>query len=176
MWKHSVGRTSTEVTDGVRIIYFRMVRIIYSRLPLHMICFVFRRNMWLIKPLDLEVFASQISPSLNIFKACLVCEHQEKVKTVKIVYYSSQCIFFSFTLCIWRTPSVYCTPGTSVRNCKSTRKLFHKVKSKGSPLGFCTDVFSVIKTGLYSWVDAGKSALETIIGGEVLLFLYYYIL
>lgn len=148
MWKHSVGRTSTEVTDGVRIIYFRMVRIIYSRLPLHVICFVFRRNMWLIKPLDLEVFASQISPSLNMFKACLVCEHQEKVKTVKIVYYSSQWIFLcpvymKDSICVLHSRYLGQKLG------KSPRKLFHKVKSKGSPLGFCTDVFSVIKSGLY---------------------------
>lgn len=69
-------KSSTEVIDGVKIIY--------SRLPLHVICFVFRRNMWLIKPLDLELFASQISRSLNIIKACLVCKYWEQVKTVEI--------------------------------------------------------------------------------------------
>lgn len=40
--------------------------------------------MWLIKTLDLELFASQISPSLNILKACLVCKYWESVQTVKI--------------------------------------------------------------------------------------------
>lgn len=120
-------RSSTEVIDGVKIIY--------SRLPLHMICFVFRRNMWLIKPLDPELFASQISPSLNILKACLVCKYRERVHIVKIALLL---ITLHFPLpCVPEGlhPGIAFQAPQKLR--RSPSKLIHKAKSQGCPLGFC---------------------------------------
>lgn len=151
-------RSSTEVIDGVKIIY--------SRLPLHVICFVFRRNMRLIKPLDLELFASQISSSLNIIKACLVCKYWEKIKTVEIALLPSHSIFLCLVYMngsIWVLHSRH----LSQKLCRSPSKLIHTAKSQGSPLGFCNakkpDVFSLIKSGLYLWAATERSALETAI-------------
>lgn len=138
---------STEVTDGVNVIY--------SRLPLHVIYFVFRRNMWLIKPLDLELFASQISPFLNIFKACLACKYWEKVKTVKIVLLPIT--LHSPLPCIPEGLHLGFASQVSQKLRRNPSKLIHKAKSQGSPLGFCNakkpnpDVFSFIKSGLYLW-------------------------
>lgn len=124
-------RSSTEVIDGVKVIYYK--------LPLHVIYFVFRRNLadqttrpWTIcfPEYFLNMPGLQILGKSKDSRNCLSTHHTA----------------FSFALCTWRALSGCCIPGTSVRNSvEDPANSFIRLY-----------IFSLRKFGLYLWAATEK--------------------